>query len=164
MEWAKAAFRLVNEWRDTIFYTIALAVVLSGAFSAGHAVGWFLTMCSLREVSRAVAWTFSDAVLVGESRIDDRLMYAASTVIGNSAIAVVMFADLTTFQTVLGLINATIAAVRLHEAGGARTIAVSYRDVMWDFPRKQGGGGQTKKLTDSLKAMLHLEPAPSAAR
>lgn len=155
---------LANEWRDTIAYTVLIAFVIGGPMPLRQAVEWALTLCSIREVARSMAWVFQPTAIVGMRTVDPDVNRASAGFAGAIAIGVVMLAGGTPITFILALLNFGAALMDYSRAGGIGAMSSSYAETMWDYPRKRDGGGQTKKLVDSVKAMLGAEPVPAGAK
>ena len=166
-------FRLANEWRDSIFYTM-LAAGAGELLSSGHAIAvlpLILGSASLREVARSLTWHyFPPKRLVGDkSAVVDHVKNASAAYTVANSVAAVGFV-----QPTLLLFGAAGYAVLRSKGAGLRDIPALYfnkKTGMWDWPRKQGGGGQTQtqKLKDAVSgfgkslAIGAPRPAPVSA-
>ncbi|MGB4101847.1 MAG: hypothetical protein WBK91_08090 [Alphaproteobacteria bacterium] len=155
----RAAGKLINEWRDTLSY---------GALGAAAAVGWIdphdlLKALSGRELFRAASWLLnSEPVYVGARTGVNK------TQLGNSVntMSFLILAGASMLNENGGEAALYVGASTgcLIASGGPRAVWESYRDVMWDYPRKKNDGGtnQTQKLKDGIADLIKLAlPAPS---
>jgi hypothetical protein len=156
-----AAAILANEWRDTLSYTaLAVGGIELIQYNKNLAAAP-LMIASLREASRATLWRCSNEKRLVDDRspvIDKRVLVSAATATGFSLVTMANLASPT--QGLLNgplvdFVNMAIASMCLLVAGGPRGALESYTKVMWDYPRKKGGGGttQTQRLKDGFSKL-----------
>jgi hypothetical protein len=178
IEQFRAAGRLVNEWRDTLYYAANVAFATKLAMM-GRMEPAFFCMVGLgvvREIIRKTAWEKSrrPEVLVGvnQSLPDPKKLSNDAGIVSN-ALLTAYFLGLeiagvrhTAIPVCIGFAVA-LTYMRYRQSQGLQSVAKSYRDIMWDYPRKRSGGGtsQTQKLKDGFnnlaKQIGKLLPRPA---
>jgi len=156
----RAAARLINEWRDTLSYGTLSIIGLDDLIVNHQYDQNLLWLVSTREVARAYAWGFGhERSLVGVSartQNKDQLCYSSTSV--SMMVVITNFILLPGQRDLLGLIvaaGATFAMIYYgFKAHGPIEVFKAYKDVMWDYPRKSGGGGttQTQRLMDGFSS------------
>jgi hypothetical protein len=164
----RAAHRLANEWRDTLFYG-GLAIAATEAAMIGNiehlnTIGF---TAANRELLRSVSWMkdgvtgqhqyagFSQKPINwGRNSISAGIMMLSIFCVNDNLLKY----DPSLFNRVYQLPFILYAAFMLKNRvdGRVREIPKYYFDPqigMWDWPRKNGGGGttQTQKLVDGFK-------------
>lgn len=164
--------KVINEWRDSIFYTLLLAALISqiGGEHLEGATVFFLLVASFRESARAFAWDedFSP-ILVGERKpLDQKVLQHSAGFLGNLSVLVTyLFPPVDRLSMYLFFFVSFCALVCFQRAGGSLTaIYEAYDKTMWDYPRKKDGGGvHTKKLIERLGRLTAIgEASPVRAR
>ncbi len=155
----RAAGRLINEWRDTLFYGALGAVTAAGVASPDVALG----VAALREYARYVGWRANNTpVLVGTLKQPpsaDQMALAAGAMTVFAAGGMVFGSDMSLASS-SGVLLATtsVGTFMTVTAGGPKAVWAAYRDVMWDYPRKKDDGGtpqtQTQRLKDGSNEMV----------
>lgn len=167
MTMLRAIFRLANEWRDTVFYTVFIALVLSTFGDPGvtpiNMIAAILVVTSLRESLRSALW-YRSPIVIGAKRVNGERLGTDANFAAQVAIAVVLLLDHAILSLILAMVSMMIAAAMFSKLGGLSPVIDDYRDTMWDWPRKRDGGGQTKKLTDWINAMMSGTLAAAGAR
>lgn len=176
LEQFRACGRLLNEWRDTAFYTAGAALAAATwdgtmASAANNAAEFFL-MAGGREVVRSFAWGRAGphhTALVGgdlgEGNPSPQQCYYSAGIAANSLnlVAGGVFGGLPTVAFIAGFVfvGTTVSGQSPRQAwreiGGWRGFMKTYR-YMWDYPRNKGGGGgttQTQRFVDGLKGLVH---------
>jgi hypothetical protein len=158
----RAAGRLVNEWRDTIFYAgLAMAFGVHAAKPIN-----LIALAGARELIRSYAWKWKGQSfrIVGEqsvgfdkqSLVDSALSVAVSSIVPDMFLSpkhgIPTDPILIAMTTVFAAAGGTLCA----GAGGPVQVFRNYRDIMWDCPRKNGGNGptQTEKFKDGIKSLF----------
>lgn len=154
----KACGRLLNEWRDTVGYAGLVAIETVAAIKTGQPFQLTdIPLCiGIREIARYAAWQFGDNnVIAGNNRTTynpDKLANHALTVsmaamatkfvataVGQASMQVTSNA----FSLVAGAAFGSVAIALCAKGGNVKSLIKAYDDIMWDFPRKNKGGGGT---------------------
>lgn len=160
--------RLLNEWRDSVSYAVIPAVcsvVRPTWFEAAMYVVMFVV---LREQIRWFGWaTWRAPIVVGGQSMNNRRDCATAAIAIACCAAAVLagpqVVEGSTLSSALAIINLTGAAMSIFTVGGVHMVHQYYRDHMWDWPRKRdGGGGETKKLVDAISS-LSVQPQGASA-
>jgi hypothetical protein len=152
-----AAARLANEWRDTISYTLLTGVAIADLIQNRQVNPEVFGVVGMRELVRSVTWFYAN-----EQRfVDDKsapinnVKFALAAFVGETS-GVLLDNLYRSFQQephIIGIAWDLFAmTVGMLVAGGPRGVLKAYTDIMWDYPRKKGGGGttQTQKLKDGF--------------
>jgi hypothetical protein len=153
-----AAGKLINEWRDTLSYGAYAGYV---AYHLAHEGGdKLIGSISLvdpimyREFIRGYLWRYlpERAYVGGFLNSPNRKLCSVSA---NAFSCMLGIANEFILQHpythhIAALVGMTVCTLF---AGSPSEVYKSYRDVMWDYPRKKGDGGttQTQKLLDGIK-------------
>ena len=137
---------LINDWRDTIFYSALLAMfVVNSVFALHIPGGLFVSYAVVREMGRTLAWMFFP---------ERNIRYAMMGVFSSECFFLVrrfVFA-VSPQEPLVHTINAffvilymTVASIALTQAGGFKKLYEAYRDTLFDYPRKIKPPAQRKK-------------------
>lgn len=162
-----AAGRLANEWRDTILYASLAALAVSELIQNKTVDVNLLNigkvdifqMASLREIGRMASWGMSaPQKLVGDhsAGIDCQRLKLSSAI---GALGAYLLSEMTKFHGVNEAHSAIPMTIVLMGASGIlvstspANVWKAYKNIMWDWPRKNGGGGttETQRLKDGFK-------------
>jgi len=169
----RAAGRLANEWRDTLFYS-ALGVMAVKAGINNHVQGslgdlnFVSFYAGTREMIRALSWLSST-----QTKQIAGFSHKSPNVYLNACIAAFVMSSFYFTRTNLlthdpsiffrissvPIFAMTILTFKNSFGGNFRDIPKYYFDKdigMWDWPRRNGSGGgptQTQKLIDGFKQM-----------
>lgn len=178
----RAAGRLINEWRDTLFYTGVATLAGMDIANGGDGIEEFLRIGDLRELTRFASW------MISSRRPDPRLVGDRTAPIDYNKFVFASFALAKSFQLLKFTHNSIkagsfhpglsegfallLGAYAFREAGGIQGIRDAYK-IMWDYPRKKDGGGtsQTQKFKEGFQKMgqrlievMVPTPAPNPTR
>lgn len=176
----RAAGRLVNEWRDTLFYSALITESTKIAINTNPLAGLqaFTFFGAMREVGRSLAWRSANPMVIagyGVKYQNTKQLFSAAafgaTVFMSYPLSL-LFSSINqghnlSHKEYIGFIVAEVLiqnGVSYFKAGGLGNIYRAYKDIMWDYPRKNGGGGmtQTQKLIYSIFGKQVKEAASEA--
>ena len=173
----RAAGRLVNEWRDTLSYTVLMACILADSLHHKKIDPELVYIMNFREFVRAAWWYLGkQKLVVGQKTPYNKIrLAAAAAVVSNFFELAQIFFEAANDPSTIGhprpclhiLVIMFTTPVFLNWSGNLRQIFDSYRDVMWDYPRKKGGGGttQTQKFKDGVSELFsRYAPRPAMTR
>lgn len=168
----KAAGRLVNEWRDTIYYTAAVAAEVINCFTPlgiHHGGRLLLDMGFAREVLRGASWR-------NENLLYSRMGYCSAMLfmLARDVMPMLSFAPVNIEHLALtGVLLAYDYSFLKDMGSGLSAIPPAYEELLFDYPRKikPPGHTQTRKAVNwfgdcwaSIKDRLRdLGGAPSPA-
>lgn len=149
IEYGKAAASLCNDWRDTIFYTgLAACAVDNAALGWGISSHDFALAASQRELLRAVAWRsnsnhcMSSASTLGAAFLTEDLLRVGEKITGTAQHYSLSVPSLT-FGVALDL---AVMAMALPFVGGPKAVLKDYRDLLFDWPRKNKPPGGRRNV------------------
>jgi hypothetical protein len=160
--------RLANEWRDTLFYSgIALVVLI--AVMSGETIPWHygvLLPTVGRECVRQWLWILSPPMQWAGTTARPANIFDLACATGFVILTLdgldMLFWDLPQYMAhqgskPLGVIVGMLSLCSFFGAFafariGLQGVVRAYTETMWDWPRRQDGGGETQKLVDAVKA------------
>ena len=143
-----AMFKRANEWRDTLYYTgVAVGTAAAAVYGAPDAAVLPGTAIFMREMMRSSVWVnlSTDAMTRTRGALKPRNFMQLgynSLAVGGAALGQVIATVEPTRASALEVGAAFLAAgvyVAQAHGSGLRDVVASYREVMWDHPRKRGG-------------------------
>ena len=185
------AIKLLNDWRDSAYYSCAAATSITVGIASGLVELAILAGAScifMRESLRTAAW-FNDVELqlavAGKKINTSKACVSAGAV--TAAAGALVYIPTISFSAVslisgteVNVANLTRAIIEMclystasyavgQKAGGPKAIYKLYKDLLFDYPRKKGGGGntETQRLKNTFKVaggyvadLIRPAPAP----
>jgi len=156
-----------NDWRDSLFYSILLILyVFCWVWQVHIGSGLFLILGALREAIRAFAWFYAPS----RNAIYACMAVVACELLALLRIAILLFKYMHVPSTLASqcpflLLHLTVCATALSYAGGFKSIYRKYRDLLFDFPRKdkppvQRRPSEAVRKLKKLISQLTPRPAP----
>jgi hypothetical protein len=169
----KAILTLLNDYRDTIYYTLALVSCSAGAYFDNplEAAEAFLQLIWLREIARWVTW-FTFSIKDGHHfkvayyhPVIGSFVLMASTIIWLIRLGIEYHEAAAWWNVACNCINMTFIAVYVYQRGLRRIPKIWWRDL-FDWPRKQKPPGRRiEKAAEAGKRLMQkiadAMPAPS---
>lgn len=184
LKYSAAAFDLCNDHRDTLLYTgLAVGQISDLVCNWNLPNGLFVQAACTRELLRTASWIAELAMgkcsVAGKGnspKIDSlKYFWSAATMfnLANVTLDAIFTAADPNYLTTDPLVRVDLmfVPINLYLAGGPKNIIKCYKDVMWDFPRKNkppgGGNPLVEKFGEFSKWIARpfqpATPAPSGA-